>query len=289
MRIGKKDKNKDLNEILDVLERFAIGQFAYRNHSYQEGVVSKIHNRLEKLGESIELHRRRLIEEKEATKALITDISHQLKTPLAGLKTSHDLLQEEQLTAAEQQEFIKLIGKQIAHLENLTDALVNISRLEVGIILIRPEWAEITATVKSAAESIKSRAEGKNITVEMAASGSWMLNHDPQWTREALVNILDNAVKYSPAGSRIRIGAAPGQFFYRIEIADEGIGIAPDEAGRIYSRFYRGKAAAVKETAGSGVGLYLSRKICEEQGGTIISKAGRSGIGTVFIVQLPLS
>lgn len=288
MNIGKKEKDKVLQDMLDVLEQFAIGRFDFLTPAYQEGISSKIYSRLEQLGKSIELHSQRLVEEKEATKALITDISHQLRTPLSGLKTSHYLLQEEELTAAERQEFIHLIGSQIEHLENLTDALINVSRMETGIISLRAEYADIAETIRAAAESIRPKAELKEITVEETGLTSFMLNHDPKWIREALINILDNAVKYSPAGSRIKIEAGPGQMYYRIQVSDEGIGVPPEEYGRIYTRFYRGKSDVVKAAEGSGVGLYLSRKIVEGQGGTLTNKAG-SESGTVFIMQLPLA
>ncbi len=284
----RKKQEKQLNDILDVLNQFAIGRYDYRNLSYQEGVNSKIHNRLEKLGESIVFHHQNLLAEKEATKSLITDISHQLKTPLAGLKTSQYILQEEELTEQERREFVDLMGRQIAHLENLTSALVNVSRMETGLIAIQPENADILQTIKEAVESIHSKAEGSGIIVDDSETLSFMLDHDPKWTREALANILDNAVKYSPAGSRIRIRTEPGNFFFRIEISDEGIGVPVEECSRIFTRFYRGKGAAVKETEGSGVGLYLARKIVEEQQGNITVKNGRNGMGTIFIVQLPL-
>lgn len=287
MRTSKKEEL--LQDILDILEQFTLGRFDFQTPFYQEGIEGKIYSRLEQLGKNVELHSQRLTEEKEAAKALITDISHQLKTPLSGLKTSHYLLQEEALTEVERQEFIHLIGSQISHLENLTDALINISRMETGIITLHAEHADIAETVKLASTSIRTKAEGKKITVEETVLTPLMLRHDRKWIREALVNILDNAVKYSPADSRIRIEAEPGQLYYRIQISDEGIGIPPEEYGRIYTRFYRGKAAAIKSTEGSGVGLYLARKIVEGQGGTLMNKAGRGGIGTVFVMQLPLA
>lgn len=289
--LGSKEmsRKQELQHILDILEQFTIGHYEYRNESYQENVSSKIHNRLEKLGESLKLQGETLLAEKEATKALITDISHQLKTPLSGLKTSQSILQEEELTQSERREFVELMGRQISHLENLTEALVNISRMEVGMIAIQMEKADIAETIKAAAWSLRIKAAQKGMEIHTDGLFPYWLEHDRKWTKEALSNILDNAVKYSPEGTRIEIVMEKSTFFLRIEIKDQGMGIPVGEYGQIFKRFYRGKAAGVREKEGSGVGLYLTRKIMEEQKGVVTVKNGKEGIGSVFVVQLPLS
>jgi signal transduction histidine kinase len=115
------------------------------------------------------------------------------------------------------------------------------------------------------------------------------LPHDPGWLSEALINILENGVKYSPSGSQMQIITRQRSTCLRIEIADEGIGIPREEQGKIFQRFYRGSSPLVKEVSGSGVGLYLSREIIRKHGGTITVKSdnGRT-MGSTFVIQLPL-
>lgn len=111
--------------------------------------------------------------------------------------------------------------------------------------------------------------------------------HDPHWTREAIANVLENAVKYSPADSCIQIRLMRRTSFLRIDIEDQGIGIDSREYSKIFQRFYRGSALQVKEADGSGVGLYLTRTILEAQGGSISVSSGKRG--SIFTVQLSLT
>lgn len=108
-----------------------------------------------------------------------------------------------------------------------------------------------------------------------------------KWTVEAIANILDNAIKYSQCGSDIQIRAQKLYSFVRVEIEDKGIGIPKEEQNKIFTRFYRGNNDIVKNQEGSGIGLYLSRSILEEQGGTV-SVRSSLGKGSIFVIQLPL-
>lgn len=118
-----------------------------------------------------------------------------------------------------------------------------------------------------------------------------ILPHDIKWTKEAIVNVLDNAIKYSPKDSQIQITMEKQIHFFRIEIRDEGIGIKKEEINRIFQRFYRGKQEVIKQAEGSGVGLYLTRKILEEQGGniTVVFPYGKEKTkGSTFAIMLSL-
>lgn len=282
-----KKQKRELDDILEVLEQFVIGRYSYCNTSYKEGVSSKIHNRLEKLGELIVLKESGLTREKEETKALVTDISHQLKTPLAALKMSYTILREEDLREEEQEEFLGRIGRQIEHMEGLVEALVNISRLETGLIEIHKQPADLMQTLIQAANIVYEKAAKKDIAIEFELEDSAVIGHDVKWTREAVANLLDNAVKYSPSGSAVRVRGERGGLFYRIEIEDEGFGIDKSEYTEIFKRFYRGKSDGVQKEEGCGVGLYLSRQIIEKQGGAIKAVQPKKGRGSQFVIQIP--
>ena len=232
-----------------------------------------------------------LAKERDNTKTLVTDISHQLKTPISALKSCFSMCMEAE-TEAERNDFLERCALQMNRLESLVTALVNISRLETSLITLYPEETLLSDILMNAVNTIYEKALQKNITIELddsngedAASLSLLL--DKKWTTEAIANILDNAVKYSPAGSTIALHLRQFYSYVRIEIEDEGIGIPKTEYNQIFKRFYRGSDPAVKQSEGSGVGLYLSRRIIEEQNGTLMVKSAVKQ-GSIFVVQLPL-
>lgn len=294
-RTMHKRRTEELASLGEVLEQFCRGDYQFAAEDYGEETGSMLSMRLESLGKKLALNEERLCREKEETKTLVTDLSHQLKTPLASVKMSYQLLEEEALTPEERKEFMQRMGEQLDHLGGLLEALMNISRMESGLIHIQKEKAEIFKTLVQAINQVYMKAEQKGIEMEICDTAKEaeqvMLWHDVKWTKETIVNILDNAIKYSPARSHVWISMKKQTQFLRIEIKDEGIGISKEEANRVFQRFYRGKNAVVKKTEGSGVGLYLARKILEEQGGNIMIAftMGKEKVcGTRFVLLLPL-
>lgn len=249
-----------------------------------------IYLELEELGNTIQLLHERMKKEREETKSLVTDISHQLKTPIAALKASFEILQQENLTKEEKQEFTERCNLQIDGIENLLSALVNISRMESGMIAIQQERACFFDTILHAVNRIYEKAAEKNIAVELEAGEELeQLNiwHDPKWIGEALINVLENAVKYSPNNTTITIRMIKRTTFLRLEIEDQGIGIPKQDYNKVFQRFFRGNLESVKRECGSGVGLYLTREILNRHHGTIRAEAGSGGNGTKFVIQLP--
>ncbi|GMQ60396.1 HAMP domain-containing sensor histidine kinase [Vallitalea sediminicola] len=283
---------RELKNILEVLKRFTKGDYNYLAPRTDESIISKINYKLETLGEMITITNTRLVEEKEETKALVTDISHQLKTPLASLKMYYSLMAEDDLEPNERQEFIGRSKEQITRLEGLVAALVNISRLETGLINIKTKMNDIKETIIQAVNSVYMKAEEKKININLQQIQSVILPYDDKWTKEAISNVIDNAIKYSDKNNTITIRTQKLHNYLRIEIEDEGIGINEKEYTEIFKRFYRGKCDRVKKQEGSGVGLYLTRKILEDQGGNIkaISKSsmGINNRGSIFVIQLLL-
>ena len=244
-----------------------------------------------KLGNKLMMKTQALTQERDHTKTLVTDISHQLKTPISALKSCFSMYMEAD-TETERTDFLERCALQLNKLESLVTALVNISRLETSLITLHPEETLLSDMLTNAVNTIYEKALQKNITIEVNDSDgenatSLSLLLDKKWTSEAIANILDNAVKYSPPGSMVTLRLHRLYSYVRIEIEDEGIGIPKAEYNQIFQRFYRGSHPSVKQSEGSGVGLYLSRRIIEEQGGTVMVKPAVKQ-GSVFIVQLPL-
>lgn len=230
----------------------------------------------------------RLAEEENSTKALITDISHQLKTPLASLRMSHELAEAENLTECERREFLEKEAQEIEKLEVLLDELVDLSRLENHMIQVKTEYSGIKQTIIEAVNQVFMKAHTKNVEIQVKLEEDVVVRHDRKWTVEALANVMDNAVKYSEPQTciEIRVSCLPRNLL--IEIEDEGIGIPEEDLHRIFKRFYRGKLASEYARAGAGVGLYLTRNILEQQGGSIVAKR-KMEQGTIFKITLPLA
>ena len=255
-------------------------------NTLKTGIRSQLQEQMERVGHAVEVYKKQLEDEKENTKSMITDISHQLKTPESALRLSLELLGDEQITEEEKREFLERGKQEVEKLNHLMGTLVNLSRLEADMIRLEPRKASLKATLIRGVNGIYLKAEEKQIEMEMKEFSDMELLHDPRWTAEAISNVLDNAVKYSPAKSTIRIRVEPMVSYVLIEVEDEGIGIEKSEYPNIFKRFYRGKRPEAEAQEGAGVGLYLVRKIFEEQGGNVCALPAH-GKGTVIRMMLP--
>ena len=281
-------KYNDYQEISDCLEALETGSYEFRmgEDALKTGIQPQLREQLERVGHAVEVFKKQLEDEKENTKAMITDISHQLKTPVSALGLSLELLEDGQVTEEEKREFLERGKQEVEKLNHLMGTLVNLSRLEADMIRLKPRNASLKATLIRAANGIYLKAEEKKIEIELKEFTDMDILHDPRWTAEAISNVLDNAVKYSPGGSRIWIRVEPMVSYVFIEVEDEGIGIERSEYQNIFKRFYRGKRPEVEAQEGAGVGLYLVRKIFEEQGGNVCAVPAH-GRGTVIRMMLP--
>lgn len=275
-----------LDKVSKNVECIIHGKYNIKDDFKEEGIFNIIHSDLNKLSKSINVKIKDLDKEKENIKELVTDISHQLKTPLASLKLYNSLLLEEDLDEEDRTEFLKTSSMSINKLQSLIESLVNISRLETSMISIKKENKNIKSTIIKAIESAKPKAINKCISINLNDFDDKIVPHDSKWTEECIFNILDNAVKYTNLKGKIDIYVQDAINFIRIDIKDNGIGIDKNEFNNIFKRFYRSEE--VQELEGSGVGLYLSRKILESQGGNIIvsSQKGEGSKFSLFLTKL---
>ncbi len=279
-----KERIRQLSECLAQFQRGEFGTIPEFINASEEWM--RLGERLKELGIYFAALKKRLKEEEDSTKALITDISHQLKTPLASLRMSYELITGGAVTDDEQREFQAQGEKEMQKLEELLDELVNLSRLETHMIAIKPVFASLKETITEAVGQIYMKARQKDIAVCVEMEADFTVCHDVKWTAEALANVLENAVKYSEAHTAVTVRVMPLTKNVLIEVEDEGMGIAKEELAQIYQRFYRGSRAKETVKEGAGVGLYLTRMILERQGGTISAKR-KAERGTVFKITLP--
>ena len=284
----KRRQSRQEKSIAQVLEGYFSDDFSFLKDAEKQRLLlnQQFADTLFKLGRNLEHKSFLLAEEKNNTKSLVTDISHQLKTPIAALSTCLTVLSEAD-SQEQKTEFLARSLLQVDKLRLLADALMNVSRLETGMISLQKERVNLSDLLVRAVNGIYDKSMKKNIAIETSDFKDLNLNLDPKWTAEAIMNVLDNALKYSPKNSKISIHVQPLYSFVRVEITDCGIGIEKSEQNKIFRRFYRGMAPEVKNSEGSGIGLYLTRRILEEQGGTISVKS-EPGKGAAFILQLPL-
>jgi signal transduction histidine kinase len=222
-------------------------------------------------------------EEREAVTTLISNLSHQLKTPLANITMFTEILKDPSLSEEEKQEFIIRTGEQAVKMEWLLQGLFKTSRLETGIIEFDVSPAYIKETIADGISSVYSQAESKNIHILIEEFEDRKLLHNPKWTAEAISNILENAIKYSPEDSIIKIKIEGMELYTKVQISDQGIGISPEEFNLIFKRFYRSKQ--VEQREGSGLGLYLSQLILSKEGGyiTVSSKPQNGSCFSLFL------
>lgn len=279
--------NKTLNRLEQMLDEAIAGTF--READYDETQLSRVEAKWRHfLGTSV-LSKENLEKEKENVKSLVSDISHQTKTPMANIKLYASLLKEN-LEAEEHMENreqnLKMIGeicRQTEKLEFLIRSLTKMSRLESNIVEVKPRQQQIGTLLSAALEEAELKAQLKCVEIVNMYGGSGSACYDLKWTKEALGNILDNAVKYSPAGSRITVSVTEYEMYAAISVKDQGIGIREEDTAKIFGRFYR--AGEVQQEDGVGLGLYLAREIVKKENGYIKVKS-RLGQGAEFIMYL---
>lgn len=225
------------------------------------------------------------VKEKNQVMELISDLSHQLKTPLANILMNMEILKEDTLDRDQRREFLERTSVQAGKMKWLMENLLKASRLENGIIHFQAENRGIKETLARAVGSVYAQASKKRIQLQMEEFQDVPLYHNSRWTAEAVGNILENAVKYSPEGSVITISLHPLELYTRITITDQGMGIPKEDYNRIFQRFYRGRQT--EEEEGNGLGLYLAQLILQSEKGyvTVSSQVGAGSSFSVFLLN----
>ena len=253
----------------------------FSESDYDETKLSKLESKWLRYLTSSKLSAQKTAQEREKLQELISDISHQTKTPLSNILLYTQLLQEQPLDGQSRQ-LVDEIRQQSEKLEFLIQSLIKTSRLETGTFQLSPCENDMDNVIRAAIEQIAPKADSKQIQIRYCPE-SCTARFDSKWTQEALFNLLDNAVKYSSENTAITVTIKVFEMFACVSVADQGIGIPEEELPRIFGRFYRGQN--VRKQNGVGIGLYLSRQIIEGQSGYITAES--NGKGAVFKIFLP--
>jgi signal transduction histidine kinase len=256
------------NSIDMVLERILSKDVSLPGEMTGEDRISKLKHKANRILDMCVSELKQTKDEKETIQGFISDMSHQMKTPLSGISMYADLLLEGSLSTEEQHEFLFRIKSGTDKLQWMMDSLIKMSRLEVGAIQLAPSSTRIRQTISDAISSVLAAASRKNINITVSDFEDMPLYHDRKWTCEAIANVLENAVKYSMPDGVIEVSVEPLPLHTKIIITDYGIGIEKDDWNMVFKRFYRGQNA--KDNEGAGLGLYLAALIMEKQNGYIM-------------------
>lgn len=273
------------SDLCQTLDHMIAGSDAPDCPKDSETQLARISHRLLRLYQIMQDNQRKVDEERQELQSLVSDISHQVKTPVSNLKMVTDTLLSRPVSDAERTDFICGIRNQTDKLDFLFQALVKTSRLETGVIRLEKKSCKLFDTVAQAMSGIVYAAEKKKIAVSVDCPEHLTLSHDSKWTAEALFNLLDNAVKYTPSCGKIAVSVLQWEMYVEIRVKDTGKGISESNQATIFRRFYREEE--VHEQQGVGIGLYLARQIVMQQGG-YIKVASTPGQGSVFSIMLPV-
>ena len=246
--------------------------------------ISQIYHQLNRLYDVLQMQQSSIESEKNKVQSFVSDISHQLKTPLTNLHLLQETLKQPGISPEEYQDYLEKQGKQLDKIDFLIRALLKTSQLENGLIQLHPREASISRTILSALEGILVPAERKEIEVYYDNSTDYIVMHDPKWTSEALFNVMENAIKYTPGSGKLTILLNRTEKYVKISIKDTGIGIPPADLSNIFIRFWRGDTNI---SEGNGIGLYLCKQIITLQHGYILVNSTVNS-GSKFEIFIPL-
>ena len=275
--------NSYCDEISNILNQIISKKTVLDSPYKCDSRLSKLLHQANKITEIAGLDYQNAKEENEAVKRLISDLSHQLKTPLSNVMMYSDLVEACSGNHEKQQECIKRLKQETGKMDWLLNDLFKMTRLETGVIDFQTEGLLIKETIMQSISAVFLKASEKQILIEIKDFEDRKMVHNRKWTVESFTNILENAIKYSQAGTTITVNLEERELYSCIHFKDQGIGIEPSDYTNIFKRFYRGDK--VKDCEGTGIGLYLARLITTKEGGniTVKSELGRGSCFSVFL------
>ena len=279
----RRQTDRFADELCETLDALLSDRRPDLSHPYDDSLASRVQGKLMQYYEFANEGRLQSRRDKETIQGLVSDISHQVQTPIANIRMFAEILQKHTLSDSQRETFLATMTDQIDKLDFLLQSLIKMSRLETGTFVLHMAEERLNDTIARAMSTVWTKADQKGIHLSADCADNISVQHDPKWTAEALGNILDNAVKYTPEGGSVSVSVRPWQFYTRIDITDTGIGIPEEHYHDVFQRFYRGEEAAAME--GVGLGLYLANGIITRQKG-YISVASKAGKGTTFSVYL---
>lgn len=268
-----------------VIDDYLDGCYTTRLPQTDEGAIYRLFASIDRLATMLQAQNEVEQKSKIFLRNTISDISHQLKTPLAALSMYQEIMENEYDTPAVIQKFATKTGLALRRMEQLIQSMLKITRLDTGNIVFEKKICNLSGLISQAVSELTTRAANEHKTIILEGSDTATLSCDASWTSEAIGNIVKNALDHMDADGIVRITWEVSPFTSVIWICDNGDGIAPGDIHHIFKRFYR--SCQSSDTPGIGLGLPLARSIIEGQGGTIALQSTLH-VGTTFTVTLPV-
>lgn len=268
----------------DALSHYLNGDFSPHLPQLHEGTLFRLFAAAEQLAALLQSRNEAGQQARDFLKGTVSDISHQLKTPLAALRMYQEILADEPENAQTVAHFSARMEASLRRMEGLLRALLALTRLDAGAVAFEMAGCPLGALAESAAADLTARAESERKRILFTGDPALRLRCDPAWTAEAVANLIANALDHTAPGGTVRVSWERTPVMVQILVADDGCGIAPEDIHHIFKRFYRSKCA--KDTPGIGLGLPLAKAIAEGQGGTL-SVRSEPGAGAVFALSFP--
>ncbi len=275
-------KYRQIGKLSDYLKRITGGDYSLDIRDNAEGELSILKNEIFKVTVTLREQAERLKKDKGFLADSISDISHQMKTPITSMHVMAELLGDENLPREKREEFTQNIRSQLERLQWLVSSLLKLSRMDAGTIEFRKETVNVRAMLNKAIEPLLIPLEIKDQALEISGNGQTRFTGDLNWSAEAVTNVVKNCVEHTPPGGKISIRFGETPIFTWITIQDDGEGIQPDDLPHIFDRFYRGKKSH-KDSI--GIGLAMSKSILLNQGGAI-EAASETGKGAEFTIKI---
>ncbi len=256
----------DIKELSGYLRRIYSGDYSLDIRDNVEGELSILKNEIYKMTLILSKQAEQLQNEKEQLANAISDISHQLKTPLTSMTVLADVLSSERLEPEKRREFTRTLDTQLERMEWLLTSLLKLSKIDAGTIKFKKEQVRAADLIDHAMKPLLIPMELKDQKLILEDAGNVSFMGDQKWTTEALINILKNCIEHTPSGGRITIQTEENPIYTGIIITDTGKGIDKEELPYIFKRFYKGKNASEESV---GIGLAMAKSIIENQKGDI--------------------
>ncbi len=268
----------------DTIAAYAEGRFEHHLPQHENGALYQLFGAVEELALSLQAKGEHELQVKDFLKGMISDISHQVKTPLAALRMYNEIIAGEPEHVEVVRTFAEKSERALERLEQLIQSLLKVTRLDAGSVAFTRRPQKMAALMAQAAEPFVTRAEqeGKILSLDGAAEASCCC--DPEWTAEAIGNLIKNGLDHTAKGGQVRVSWEETPALLRITVADNGDGIAAEDLHHIFKRFYRSPKAS--DHQGVGLGLPIAKAIVDSQGGTL-NVVSTPGEGTVFTVSFP--
>ena len=277
-----KKQNQDMEQAVSQINAYLDGDHNARIECDDEGELYRLFHTVNSLAAVLNAHADNELREKEFLKNTISDISHQLKTPLAALNIYNGLLQDGDMELSAVKEFADLSEQELDRIETLVQNLLKITKLDAGAIVLEKATENVADMMRDIELHFAYRARQEKKKIILSGSDHLSLFCDRDWLNEAIDNIVKNAFDHTESGATIRVAWNELPSGVQIVITDNGCGIHPEDIHHIFKRFYRSRFS--KDTQGIGLGLPLAKAIVEAHNGTI-EVDSELGIGTTFTMN----